>query len=79
MTAPLRVLELLVSTGTGGGPAQVCELTARLPRTEFALRAAGPAGGPYARTFSEGGTPFTAIRTDRDRASGVTLAGGRSR
>ena len=44
MARPLRVLELLVSTDLGGGPAQVREVVARLPREEFAMTVAGPAG-----------------------------------
>jgi glycosyltransferase involved in cell wall biosynthesis len=65
MAEPIRVLELVVSTGLGGGPAQVRELVGHLPREEFAVTVAGPAGGPYARIFGECGTPFVEIPTDR--------------
>jgi glycosyltransferase involved in cell wall biosynthesis len=65
MAAPLRVLELVVSTGLGGGPAQVRELAGHLTGPEFAVTVAGPSDGPYARIFGEGGMPFVAIATDR--------------
>ena len=65
MAGPLRVLELLVSTGLGGGPAQVRELVRHLAPAELAVTVAGPSGGPYARIFGDGGTPFVEIGTDR--------------
>ena len=65
MAAPLRVLELIVSTGLGGGPAQVRELVGHLAPAEFAVTVAGPSDGPYARIFGEGGTPFVEIATDQ--------------
>ena len=65
MTAPLRILELVVSTDLGGGPAQVNELVRRLPRVEFAVTVAGPAGGAYGGMFTESGGRFVAIETDR--------------
>jgi glycosyltransferase involved in cell wall biosynthesis len=65
MAETLRVLELLVSTGLGGGPAQVRELVGHLARAEFAVTVAGPADGPYARIFGECGTPFVEIQTNR--------------
>jgi len=37
MAGPLRVLELLVSTGLGGGPAQVRELVRHLAPAELAV------------------------------------------
>jgi glycosyltransferase involved in cell wall biosynthesis len=63
--APLRVLELLVSTDLGGGPAQVAELVGRLPRAEFAVTVAGPAGGAYGRIYAERGARFARIDTGR--------------
>ena len=65
MAGPLRVLELIVSTGLGGGPAQVRELVRHLAPAELAVTVAGPSGGPYARIFGDGGTPFVEIATDR--------------
>lgn len=35
MTSPVRVLQLLVTTGMGGGPKQVFDLVRRLPKAEF--------------------------------------------
>jgi len=65
VAAPLRILELLVSTDLGGGPAQVHELVTRLPRPEFAVTVAGPPGGPYGGIFAGSGARFAGIRTDR--------------
>ena len=65
MTAPLRILELVVSTDLGGGPAQVNELIGRLPRGEFAVTVAGPAGGVYGGVFTESAARFVGIETDR--------------
>jgi len=65
MAEAIRVLELVVSTGLGGGPAQVLDLVRHLPRGEFAVTVAGPAGGPYVRIFGECGTPFVEIPIDR--------------
>jgi len=62
---PLRVLELLVSTDLGGGPAQVREVVARLPREEFAVTVAGPAGGAHGGVFVESGARVVRIETDR--------------
>lgn len=63
--APLRILELIVSTGPGGGPAQVHELVARLPRPELTAIVAGPAGGPYGGLFAESGVRFVDVPTHR--------------
>lgn len=65
MAAPLRILELVVSTELGGGPAQVQELVARLPRPEFAVTVAGPGGGPHDAMFRESGARFVGVDTDR--------------
>ena len=65
MGGPLRVLELLVSTGLGGGPAQVREVVARLPREEFAVTVAGPTGGAYGGVFADSGARVVGIGTDR--------------
>jgi glycosyltransferase involved in cell wall biosynthesis len=65
VAAPLRILELVVSTDLGGGPAQVKELIARLPRAEFSVTVAGPAGGAYGRAFTESGARFVGIAVDQ--------------
>jgi len=65
VAGPLRVLELLVSTDLGGGPAQVREVVARLPRAEFAVTVAGPAGGARGGVFAESGVRVVRIGTDR--------------
>ena len=65
MEPPLRVLELIVSTDLGGGPAQVNELVARLPREEFVVTVAEPPGGAYGSIFTESGARFVGIGTNR--------------
>jgi hypothetical protein len=65
VAGPLRVLELLVSTDLGGGPAQVREVVARLPREEFAVTVAGPAGGAHGGGFVESGARVVRMGTDR--------------
>jgi glycosyltransferase involved in cell wall biosynthesis len=65
MLPPLRVLELLVSTELGGGPAHVRDLIARLPRDEFELTVGAPAGGPYTRVFRELGASVVDLPCDR--------------
>jgi glycosyltransferase involved in cell wall biosynthesis len=62
---PLRVLELLVSTEAGGGPAHVLELASRLPRDEFEVTVAGPGAGVYAERFRAAGASFVEVATDR--------------
>jgi glycosyltransferase involved in cell wall biosynthesis len=61
----LRILELVVSTDPGGGPAQVTELIGRLPRAEFSVTVGGPAGGAYGRVFTESGARFVGIGVDQ--------------
>lgn len=65
MAAPLRILQLVVSTHLGGGPAQVNELIARLPRPEFAVTVAGPAAGGHGGVFTDSGAHVVGIETDR--------------
>jgi glycosyltransferase involved in cell wall biosynthesis len=62
---PLRVLELLVSTDLGGGPAHVRDLVAGLAGPEFEFTVAGPPGGPYEREFAALGALFVSVRADR--------------
>jgi glycosyltransferase involved in cell wall biosynthesis len=65
MADKIRVLELLVSTNLGGGPAHVRDLIANLPRDEFAVTVAAPGGGPYADIFRALGTEFVDVPCDR--------------
>jgi glycosyltransferase involved in cell wall biosynthesis len=65
MPVPLRVLELLVSTGPGGGPAHVRDLLEGLPREEFAITVGAPPGGPYEAEFRSLGADFEPVRADR--------------
>jgi glycosyltransferase involved in cell wall biosynthesis len=62
---PVRVLELLVSTGLGGGPRHVYDLVTRLPRGEFAPSVAGPDDGPYFERFRAAGIAIERQRIDR--------------
>ena len=64
MAEPLRVLELLVSTDPGGGPAHVLDLAARLPRDEFDFTVAGPEGA-YAGRLRDSCGAFVNIAADR--------------
>lgn len=73
MAAPLRVLELLVSTSLGGGPAHVRDVVAGLAGPEFELTVAGPAGGAAVPELVAAGTTFVPLRTDR--LSAATLLG----
>lgn len=65
MAAPLRVLELLVSTDLGGGPAHVRDLVEGLPRKEFTVTVGAPGGGPYEAEFRTLGVDFEDARADR--------------
>ena len=64
MAVPVHILELLVSTDLGGGPAQVREVVARLPREEFAVTVAGPGGSAHG-VLAERGARVVGIGTDR--------------
>ena len=50
---PIRVLELLVTTGIGGGPTQVYDLVRHLPRGEFEVVVAAPRDGIFFERFQE--------------------------
>ncbi|OGL18417.1 MAG: hypothetical protein A3K12_17415 [Candidatus Rokubacteria bacterium RIFCSPLOWO2_12_FULL_71_19] len=65
MSAPLQVLELLVSSDLGGGPAHVRDVIARLPRAEFAVTVGTPGGGPYMETFRQLGADVVEVASDR--------------
>jgi glycosyltransferase involved in cell wall biosynthesis len=65
VASPIHVLELVVSTDLGGGPAQISELVARLPRDEFTVTVAGPAGGRMGGGLADSGVRFVAIGADR--------------
>ncbi len=65
--APIRVLELLVSTEPGGGPAHVRDLAASLSREGFDLTVAGPPGGRAQPLFEALDVPFVPVATDRLR------------
>jgi glycosyltransferase involved in cell wall biosynthesis len=65
VAAPFRVLELLVSTDLGGGPAHVRDLVAGLAGDEFQFTVAGPPGGAYEGEFTALGARFVSVRADR--------------
>jgi glycosyltransferase involved in cell wall biosynthesis len=68
MAEPIRVLEVVVSTGLGGGPAHLRDLVAGLPAGEFEVTIAGPAE-PGPATWAPGS--FVPLATDRLALSGT--------
>ena len=62
---PVRVLELLVSTDLGGGPAHVRDLIAGLAGPEFRFTVGGPAGGALLPALTAAGADFVPITADR--------------
>lgn len=65
MNPPIRVLQLLVSTGLGGGPKHVFDLVRRLPPEEFRVVVAAPADGPFFQRFQELRVEVAALRLNR--------------
>lgn len=65
MAEPVRVLELLVSTDLGGGPAHVRDLVTGLAGPEFRFTIAGPAGGALVPALTAGGADFAPVAADR--------------
>ena len=65
MTGPARILELLVSTDLGGGPAHVRDLVAGLAGPEFRFTIAGPAGGALLPALTAAGADFEPVAADR--------------
>lgn len=65
MAEPVRVLELLVSTDLGGGPAHVLDLVAGLAAAEFRLTVAGPPGGALVEPIRAAGADFVPVSADR--------------
>jgi glycosyltransferase involved in cell wall biosynthesis len=61
----ISVLELLVSSQLGGGPAHVEALISRLDRAEFAVTVGAPAGGPYLARFRAAGAEVVELAADR--------------
>ncbi|MFQ5899888.1 MAG: glycosyltransferase [Candidatus Methylomirabilia bacterium] len=71
--APIRVLQLLVSTALGGGPKHVFDLVRRLPRDELSAVVAAPADGPFFERFESLGVEVVELPLNRLRP--WTLAG----
>ncbi len=67
MPAPSRigVLELLVSSQLGGGPAHVEAVIARLDPAEFAVTVGAPGGGPFLDRFRAAGAEVVEVAADR--------------
>jgi glycosyltransferase involved in cell wall biosynthesis len=65
VTGPARILELLVSTDLGGGPAHVRDLVAGLAGPEFRFTIAGPAGGALLPALTAAGADFEPVAADR--------------
>jgi glycosyltransferase involved in cell wall biosynthesis len=62
---PVRVLELLVSTEPGGGPAHVRDLVTGLAGPGFRFTVAGPAGGALVPALTAAGADFAPVAADR--------------
>jgi glycosyltransferase involved in cell wall biosynthesis len=65
VAGPARILELLVSTDLGGGPAHVRDLVAGLAGPEFRFTVAGPAGGALLPALTAAGADFAPVAADR--------------
>ena len=65
MTGPARILELLVSTDLGGGPAHVRDLVAGLAGPEFRFTVAGPAAGALLPALTAAGADFEPVAANR--------------
>ncbi len=65
MAGPVRVLELLVSTDLGGGPAHVRDVIAGLAGPEFQFTVAGPPGGTLLPALTAAGADLEPIPADR--------------
>lgn len=65
MGDPVRVLELVVSTDLGGGPAHVRDLIAGLAGPEFRFTVGGPAGGALLPALTAAGADFEPVAADR--------------
>jgi glycosyltransferase involved in cell wall biosynthesis len=61
----IGVLELLVSSQLGGGPAHVEDLVRRLDPAEFAVSVGAPAGGPFLDRFRAAGAEVVEVAADR--------------
>jgi len=66
-----RVLELVVSTELGGGPAHVAALMQAWPRDAFEITVAGPGQGPFAPVFRRAGAEFVDVPLDRFAGSNL--------
>jgi glycosyltransferase involved in cell wall biosynthesis len=65
VAGPARILELLVSTDLGGGPAHVRDLVAGLAGPEFQFTIAGPAGGALLPALTAAGADFEPVAANR--------------
>jgi glycosyltransferase involved in cell wall biosynthesis len=61
----IGVLELLVSSQLGGGPAHVEDVIRRLDPGEFAVTVGVPAGGPFLERFRAAGAEVVEVAADR--------------
>jgi glycosyltransferase involved in cell wall biosynthesis len=65
LARPIAVLELLVSSQLGGGPAHVEALVRRLDPAEFTVTVGAPAGGPFLDRFRAAGAEVVEVAADR--------------
>jgi glycosyltransferase involved in cell wall biosynthesis len=71
----IAVLELLVSSQLGGGPAHVEALVRHLDPAEFAVTVGAPAGGPFLERFRTAGADVVEIAADRLSPRTLTRVG----
>lgn len=69
----IRVLQLLTSTGLGGGPRQVLHLVRHLPASEFQVSVAGPWDARFAADLRAIGVELAEVDVDSLRAFPLTL------
>ena len=65
MSAPIPVLQVVVSTQAGGGPQHVLAVAVGLRARGWRPIVAGPADGPLFARFREAGVETLTMRTDR--------------
>jgi len=74
VSAPIRVLQLLVTTSPGGGPKHVYDLVRYLPKDQFHVVVAAPRDGVFFDRFRELGVTMVELPLSRLGARHLPLA-----